>query len=99
MSVRLCAVFCLVVNLTVLLCCCSPADCCLKRVVPHMILCYSNGCNGYQLLELMGVWCRWQRSWGLAHRCSQLQSLSRLAQQNPEALIHLQGKAGDSGLV
>lgn len=38
------------------------------------------------------VWCRWQRSWGLAHRCSQLQSLSRLAKQNPDALINLQGK-------
>ncbi|XP_061571210.1 T-cell activation inhibitor, mitochondrial-like [Cololabis saira] len=34
---------------------------------------------------------RWQRSWGVAHRCSQLQSLSRLAQQNPEDFIHLQG--------
>ncbi|KAM8735246.1 T-cell activation inhibitor, mitochondrial isoform 1-T1 [Acanthopagrus schlegelii] len=34
---------------------------------------------------------RWQRSWGVAHRCCQLQSLSRLSQQNPEALIHLQG--------
>ncbi|XP_067367145.1 T-cell activation inhibitor, mitochondrial [Channa argus] len=34
---------------------------------------------------------RWQRSWGLAHRCCQLQSLSRLSQQNPEALINLQG--------
>lgn len=38
------------------------------------------------------VWCRWQRSWGVAHRCCQLQSLSRLSQQNPEALINLQGK-------
>lgn len=46
----------------------------------------------------MVVWCRWQRRWGLAHRCSQLQSLSRLAQQNPEALINLQGKAGGSCL-
>ncbi|XP_062279005.1 T-cell activation inhibitor, mitochondrial [Scomber scombrus] len=34
---------------------------------------------------------RWQRSWGVAHRCCQLQSLSRLSQQNPEALINLQG--------
>ncbi|KAM8846750.1 T-cell activation inhibitor, mitochondrial [Synchiropus picturatus] len=34
---------------------------------------------------------RWQRSWGVAHRCSQLQSLSRLAQQNPESMINLQG--------
>ncbi|CAG02774.1 unnamed protein product, partial [Tetraodon nigroviridis] len=34
---------------------------------------------------------RWQRGWSLAHRCCQLQSLSRLAQQSPEALVHLQG--------
>ncbi|XP_029308050.1 T-cell activation inhibitor, mitochondrial isoform X3 [Cottoperca gobio] len=34
---------------------------------------------------------RWQRSWGVDHRCCQLQSLSRLSQQNPEALINLQG--------
>ncbi|KAM4735127.1 T-cell activation inhibitor, mitochondrial isoform 1-T2 [Anableps anableps] len=34
---------------------------------------------------------RWQRSWGVAHKCSQLQSLSRLSQQNPEDLINLQG--------
>ncbi|KAM9798073.1 T-cell activation inhibitor, mitochondrial [Neosynchiropus ocellatus] len=34
---------------------------------------------------------RWQRSWGVAHRCCQLQSLSRLSQQNPEAMINLQG--------
>ncbi|XP_068425674.1 T-cell activation inhibitor, mitochondrial isoform X2 [Clinocottus analis] len=34
---------------------------------------------------------RWQRSWGVSHRCCQLQSLSRLSQQNPEALVHLQG--------
>ncbi|XP_008301833.1 T-cell activation inhibitor, mitochondrial isoform X2 [Stegastes partitus] len=34
---------------------------------------------------------RWQRNWGVAHRCCQLQSLVRLSQQNPEALIHLQG--------
>ncbi|KAG7235497.1 hypothetical protein INR49_002633 [Caranx melampygus] len=34
---------------------------------------------------------RWQRSWGVSHRCCQLQSLSRLSQQNPEALINLQG--------
>uniref|UniRef100_A0A3Q2E9T9 T cell activation inhibitor, mitochondrial n=1 Tax=Cyprinodon variegatus TaxID=28743 RepID=A0A3Q2E9T9_CYPVA len=32
----------------------------------------------------------WQRSWGVAHKCSQLQSLSRLSHQNPEALTHLQ---------
>ncbi|KAM9852226.1 T-cell activation inhibitor, mitochondrial isoform 2-T3 [Aulostomus maculatus] len=34
---------------------------------------------------------RWQRSWGVAHRCCQLQSLSRLSQQNPEALVNLRG--------
>ncbi|KAI9520778.1 hypothetical protein NQZ68_013183 [Dissostichus eleginoides] len=32
---------------------------------------------------------RWQRSWGVAHRCSQLQSLSRLSQQDPGALRNL----------
>ncbi|XP_077432764.1 T-cell activation inhibitor, mitochondrial [Vanacampus margaritifer] len=36
---------------------------------------------------------RWQRSWGVAHRCSQLQSLNRLAVQNPEAMRNLQGHA------
>ncbi|XP_008431045.1 T-cell activation inhibitor, mitochondrial isoform X3 [Poecilia reticulata] len=34
---------------------------------------------------------RWQRSWGVAHKCSQLQSLTRLSHQNPEDLINLQG--------
>ncbi|XP_039592615.1 T-cell activation inhibitor, mitochondrial isoform X1 [Polypterus senegalus] len=34
---------------------------------------------------------RWQRSWALAHKCSQLHSLSRLSQQNPEAVKGLQG--------
>ncbi|XP_064201519.1 T-cell activation inhibitor, mitochondrial isoform X1 [Anguilla rostrata] len=34
---------------------------------------------------------RWQRSWGVAHRCCQLQSLSRLSQQNPESLHNLRG--------
>ncbi|RXM32596.1 T-cell activation inhibitor, mitochondrial [Acipenser ruthenus] len=32
---------------------------------------------------------RWQRSWGVAHRCSQLHSLSRLSQQNPESLRNI----------
>uniref|UniRef100_A0A3Q4G3T8 T cell activation inhibitor, mitochondrial n=1 Tax=Neolamprologus brichardi TaxID=32507 RepID=A0A3Q4G3T8_NEOBR len=32
----------------------------------------------------------WQRSWGVSHRYCQLQSLSRLSHQNPEALINLQ---------
>lgn len=43
-------------------------------------------CHRFHLSDI-----RWQRSWGVAHRCSQLQSLSRLALQNPEALINLQG--------
>ncbi|XP_047213303.1 T-cell activation inhibitor, mitochondrial isoform X3 [Girardinichthys multiradiatus] len=34
---------------------------------------------------------RWQRSWGVAHKYCQLQSLSRLSHQSPEALINLQG--------
>ncbi|XP_029959397.1 T-cell activation inhibitor, mitochondrial [Salarias fasciatus] len=34
---------------------------------------------------------RWQRSWGVSHRCCQLQSLSRLSQQNPDNMINLQG--------
>ncbi|XP_014831086.1 PREDICTED: T-cell activation inhibitor, mitochondrial isoform X1 [Poecilia mexicana] len=34
---------------------------------------------------------KWQRSWGVAHKCSQLQSLTRLSHQNPEDLINLQG--------
>ncbi|XP_078028138.1 T-cell activation inhibitor, mitochondrial isoform X3 [Epinephelus lanceolatus] len=43
-------------------------------------------CHKFDLADI-----RWQRSWGVAHRCCQLQSLSRLSQQNPEALINLQG--------
>uniref|UniRef100_A0A6Q2XHY8 T cell activation inhibitor, mitochondrial n=1 Tax=Esox lucius TaxID=8010 RepID=A0A6Q2XHY8_ESOLU len=34
---------------------------------------------------------RWQRSWGITHRCCQLQSLSRLSQQSPEAVLNLRG--------
>ncbi|XP_006169826.1 T-cell activation inhibitor, mitochondrial isoform X2 [Tupaia chinensis] len=34
---------------------------------------------------------RWQRSWGVAHRCSQLHSLGRLAQQSSEALRKAKG--------
>ncbi|XP_053455185.1 T-cell activation inhibitor, mitochondrial isoform X1 [Nycticebus coucang] len=34
---------------------------------------------------------RWQRSWGIAHRCSQLHSLGRLAQQNLETLKKAKG--------
>ncbi|XP_034029380.1 T-cell activation inhibitor, mitochondrial-like [Thalassophryne amazonica] len=33
----------------------------------------------------------WQRSWGVAHRFSQLQSLNRLPQQNRDTLIKLKG--------
>uniref|UniRef100_A0A8C5W9E4 T cell activation inhibitor, mitochondrial n=1 Tax=Microcebus murinus TaxID=30608 RepID=A0A8C5W9E4_MICMU len=33
----------------------------------------------------------WQRSWGIAHRCSQLHSLGRLAQQNLETLKKAKG--------
>ncbi|XP_022062587.1 T-cell activation inhibitor, mitochondrial isoform X1 [Acanthochromis polyacanthus] len=43
-------------------------------------------CHKFNLADI-----RWQRNWGVAHRCCQLQSLVRLSQQNPEALIHLQG--------
>ncbi|XP_071777496.1 T-cell activation inhibitor, mitochondrial [Centroberyx gerrardi] len=43
-------------------------------------------CQKFALADI-----RWQRSWGVAHRCCQLQSLSRLSQQNPEALINLKG--------
>lgn len=34
---------------------------------------------------------RWQRSWGIAHRCSQLHSLGRLVQQRPEILENVKG--------
>uniref|UniRef100_A0A7N4NU20 T cell activation inhibitor, mitochondrial n=2 Tax=Sarcophilus harrisii TaxID=9305 RepID=A0A7N4NU20_SARHA len=34
---------------------------------------------------------RWQRSWGIAHRCSQLHSLGRLAQHNLEVLQNVKG--------
>ncbi|XP_037704551.1 T-cell activation inhibitor, mitochondrial isoform X2 [Choloepus didactylus] len=34
---------------------------------------------------------RWQRSWGIAHRCSQLHSLGRLAQQNLDILKNAKG--------
>ncbi|XP_012885723.1 PREDICTED: T-cell activation inhibitor, mitochondrial [Dipodomys ordii] len=41
------------------------------------------------LLELSDI--RWQRGWGIAHRCSQLHSLGRLAQQNLETLQKAKG--------
>ncbi|XP_048367200.1 T-cell activation inhibitor, mitochondrial [Sphaerodactylus townsendi] len=44
-------------------------------------------CHQLQLSDI-----RWQRSWGIAHRCSQLHSLSRLAQQSPEALRNAIGR-------
>ncbi|KAJ8004856.1 hypothetical protein DPEC_G00140650 [Dallia pectoralis] len=43
-------------------------------------------CNTFALEDI-----RWQRSWGITHRCCQLQSLSRLSQQNPEAVLNLRG--------
>ncbi|XP_034385075.1 T-cell activation inhibitor, mitochondrial isoform X1 [Cyclopterus lumpus] len=43
-------------------------------------------CHRFDLSDI-----RWQRSWGVSHRCCQLLSLSRLSQQNPEALVNLQG--------
>ncbi|XP_052042863.1 T-cell activation inhibitor, mitochondrial isoform X3 [Apodemus sylvaticus] len=42
-----------------------------------------------ELLQLSDI--RWQRGWGVAHRCSQLHSLSRLAQQNLEPLQNAKG--------
>uniref|UniRef100_A0A8D0BN35 T cell activation inhibitor, mitochondrial n=1 Tax=Salvator merianae TaxID=96440 RepID=A0A8D0BN35_SALMN len=44
-------------------------------------------CHQLQLSDI-----RWQRSWGIAHRCSQLHSLSRLAQQSPEAPRNAKGR-------
>ncbi|XP_010622738.1 T-cell activation inhibitor, mitochondrial isoform X2 [Fukomys damarensis] len=43
-------------------------------------------CNLLQLSDI-----RWQRSWGIAHRCSQLHSLGRLAQQSLETLQRAKG--------
>nr|XP_061789983.1 T-cell activation inhibitor, mitochondrial-like [Nerophis lumbriciformis] len=43
-------------------------------------------CHKFNLADI-----RWQRSWGVAHRCAQLQSLNRLSMQNPEAMLNLQG--------
>ncbi|KAM9308644.1 T-cell activation inhibitor, mitochondrial [Gastrophryne carolinensis] len=40
-------------------------------------------------LQLSDV--RWQRSWGIAHRCGQLHSLSRLTQQSSESLKMAKG--------
>ncbi|XP_056142270.1 T-cell activation inhibitor, mitochondrial [Lampris incognitus] len=43
-------------------------------------------CQKFALADI-----RWQRSWGITHRCCQLQSLSRLSQQSPDALLNLRG--------
>ncbi|XP_051574074.1 T-cell activation inhibitor, mitochondrial-like isoform X2 [Myxocyprinus asiaticus] len=42
-----------------------------------------------QKLGLLDI--RWQRKWGVAHKCCQLQSLSRLSAQSPEVLHNLRG--------
>ncbi|XP_048009407.1 T-cell activation inhibitor, mitochondrial isoform X2 [Megalobrama amblycephala] len=42
-----------------------------------------------QKLGLLDI--RWQRKWGVSHKCCQLQSLSRLYTQSPEALHNLKG--------
>ncbi|XP_063160006.1 T-cell activation inhibitor, mitochondrial [Candoia aspera] len=44
-------------------------------------------CHQLQLSDI-----RWQRSWGIAHRCSQLHSLSRLVHQTPEAPKNAKGQ-------
>ncbi|CAL9706307.1 unnamed protein product [Knipowitschia caucasica] len=43
-------------------------------------------CHQFHLTDI-----RWQRRWGVSHRCCQLQSLKRLSLQQPEALVPLQG--------
>ncbi|XP_041045611.1 T-cell activation inhibitor, mitochondrial isoform X1 [Carcharodon carcharias] len=42
-----------------------------------------------QRLEISDI--RWQRSWGVAHRCSQLHSLARFCQQNSQVLCNVKG--------
>ncbi|XP_047667626.1 T-cell activation inhibitor, mitochondrial isoform X2 [Tachysurus fulvidraco] len=45
-----------------------------------------------ELIEKLGLLdIRWQRKWGVAHKCCQMQSLSRLSLQNPEAMPILRG--------
>ncbi|KAM6089482.1 T-cell activation inhibitor, mitochondrial isoform 1-T1 [Chlamydotis macqueenii] len=44
-------------------------------------------CRQLQLSDI-----RWQRSWGVAHRCSQLHSLGRLVRQRPELLKNVKGR-------
>ncbi|KAM9166438.1 T-cell activation inhibitor, mitochondrial isoform 2-T4 [Pangshura tecta] len=41
--------------------------------------------------QRMEITLMWQRSWGIAHRCSQLHSLGRLAQRSPEVLRNIKG--------
>uniref|UniRef100_A0A3B3ZMV2 Uncharacterized protein n=1 Tax=Periophthalmus magnuspinnatus TaxID=409849 RepID=A0A3B3ZMV2_9GOBI len=48
--------------------------------------------------ELERLKTEWQRSWGVSHRYCQLQSLSRLSLQSPDALIPLQVFADESGM-
>ncbi|XP_043544659.1 T-cell activation inhibitor, mitochondrial isoform X2 [Chiloscyllium plagiosum] len=51
-------------------------------------------------LEITDI--RWQRSWGVAHRCSQLHSLTRFIQQNSPDLHNIKGRtlifADNSGI-
>ncbi|XP_072350533.1 T-cell activation inhibitor, mitochondrial-like isoform X1 [Scyliorhinus torazame] len=42
-----------------------------------------------QRLEINDI--RWQRTWGVAHRCSQLHSLARFAKQNSTVLCNVKG--------
>ncbi|XP_062912750.1 T-cell activation inhibitor, mitochondrial isoform X1 [Mobula hypostoma] len=42
-----------------------------------------------QQLEITDI--RWRKSWGVAHRCSQLHSLNRFAQQNSAVLHNIKG--------
>uniref|UniRef100_A0A8C3CNP2 T cell activation inhibitor, mitochondrial n=1 Tax=Cairina moschata TaxID=8855 RepID=A0A8C3CNP2_CAIMO len=45
-----------------------------------------------QRVETTLTYVRWQRSWGIAHRCSQLHSLGRLVQQRPEVVKNVKGR-------
>ncbi|XP_041045613.1 T-cell activation inhibitor, mitochondrial isoform X3 [Carcharodon carcharias] len=54
-----------------------------------------------QRLEISDI--RWQRSWGVAHRCSQLHSLARFCQQNSQVLCNVKERTsyllGDVELI
>lgn len=52
----------------------------------------------YCTIFLYSPTCRWQRKWGVAHKCCQMQSLSRLSLQNPEAMPNLRGTLWTKGL-